>query len=55
METFLLKLLGSALVGLLVKAVVAASGHSVAWVWAMLIGLAIVFGGFLILDSDVIS
>lgn len=55
MEAIIAKLLGSILVGLLVKGGVALFGHSIAWGWAMLIGFVVVFGGFLIIDGDVIS
>lgn len=55
MEAFIIKLVGSAVLGAILKGVVAASGHSIAWGWALLIGFVVVFGGVLILGGDVID
>lgn len=46
---------GTALLAVLIKAVVALAGHSIHWVWAALIALVVVYGGWLILDGDVID
>lgn len=55
MEAIVLKLVGSAVLGAAIKGVVALSGHSIHWGWALLTGFVIVFGGFLIIDGDVID
>lgn len=55
MGEFIAKLLLSIVLTLLIKGGVALAGHSIAWVWAALIALVVVFGGFLILDGDVID
>lgn len=52
MAEFLIKLIVSAVVALLIKAGVALFGHWIAWWLAAIIGLVVVFGGVLILDSD---
>lgn len=45
----------SVLLTLAIKGVVAWSGHSIAWIWAALIAVAVVFVGWLILSGDVID
>lgn len=53
MGEFLIKVALSAAVALLVKGGVAMAGHWVAWWLAALIGLVVVFGGWLIIvDGD---
>ena len=52
---FIFKLLGSAFLALLIKGGVALAGHSIAWMWAAIIAIVVVFGGFIILSEDVIS
>lgn len=49
------RLLASALLTLVIRGVVAATGHSIEWLWAALIALVVVFGGWLILSGDVID
>jgi hypothetical protein len=48
----LLKLALTALLALAIKGGVALANHSIAWWAAALIAFVVVFGGFLILDSD---
>ena len=50
-----IRLFFSALIAAAIKGLVAWSGHSIAWVWAIVIALVCVFGGWLILDGDVID
>ena len=52
MTEFLWKVLASAVLTVLIKGGVALFQHSIAWWAAALIALVVVFGGFLILDSD---
>lgn len=52
MTEFLWKVLASAVLTVLIKGGVALFQHSIAWWTAALIALVVVFGGFLILDSD---
>lgn len=55
MNEFLGRLALTVLCTLLIKGCVALAGHSIEWWIAGLISLVIVFGGFLILDGDVID
>lgn len=55
MERFVPGLIFSAALTLLIKGGVALTGHSIAWIWAAVIALVIVYGGILIMDGDVIS
>jgi hypothetical protein len=45
----------TALLALAIKGGVAMTGHSIAWLWAVLIAAVIVWGGFLIIEGDIIS
>lgn len=40
---------------LIIKFGVELSGHTIAWVWAALIGFVVVYGGFLIIDSNILD
>lgn len=51
LERFLL----SVLVMFAVKGVVALTGHSIEWIWAAVIALALVWGGWLIISGDIID
>ncbi len=53
--TILVRLGLTAVLAALIKGIVAWSGHSIHWGWAAVISLVLVFGGWLILDSDVID
>lgn len=50
-----LRLIASAALAAIIKGGVALTGHSIHWVWTALIALVIVYGGWLILDGDVIE
>jgi len=52
MSAFILKLLGAALLAVLIKGGVALAHHSIAWWAAGLIALVVVYGGFLIIDNS---
>ena len=49
------RLIGSALLAVVIKVGVALAGLHIGWLWAALIALVVVFGGFLLLSEDVIS
>lgn len=50
-----LRLVITAVVTVAIKAGVAMAHHSIAWLAALLIGSVVVFGGFVIFDSDWIN
>lgn len=50
-----LRLLSAVLIAACIKSGVALAGHSIHWVYAVLIALAVVYGGWLILTGDVID
>ena len=52
MNEFLARLIVSAVLTLIIKGVVALFEHSITWWLAALIALVVVFGGWLIIDSD---
>jgi hypothetical protein len=49
------RLLVSAVLAALIKGGVALFGHSIAWIWAIVIALVIVYGGFLLIEGDIIQ
>lgn len=49
------KLATSTVAGCLVKGGISLAGHSIDWVWALLIGLTVVYGGWLIITGDIID
>jgi hypothetical protein len=50
-----LRLIASAALAAIIKGGVALTGHSIHLVWAVLIALVVVYGGWLILDGDAIE
>ncbi|MFG3710997.1 hypothetical protein [Micromonospora sp. NPDC047730] len=52
MREFWAKILASALLTLLIKGGVALAGHWIAWWFAALISLVVVFGGWFIITGD---
>lgn len=50
-----LRAVGALLLTLAIKGGVALFNHSIGWGWAALIAFAAVFGGWLIIDGDVVS
>lgn len=55
MHDTIVRFILSLLVMFAIKGGVALVGHNIAWVWAALIALVLVYGGWLIISGDVID
>lgn len=55
MSDITLRFLLGVLLMLAIKGGVALAGHSIAWVWAALIALVLVWGGWLAISGDIID
>jgi hypothetical protein len=51
-RTFVAQLIATGIFTVGIKLIVNLTGHWIAWIFALLIAAAIVFGGVFILDSD---